>query len=206
MDRKRLESFNIKNILHAADSLFAEFGYVNTTMDKIAKLADYSKTTLYAYFRSKDEIFFTLMLERVLVLRDEFFRVVESETDFSKAYYKLCDLLVQMELDTPVYFEGMIGNINMRLDDDDTPAVYGKIFAASEDINQAIYKLLDLGVAEGKIAGDIDHVQLALYLWSSVTGVIRMTKQKNDYFLMKNITRDEMLSFAFGRILSGVNK
>ncbi len=44
-------------ILEAATALFLENGYGAVSMDTVAKTANVSKATLYAHFRSKDELF-----------------------------------------------------------------------------------------------------------------------------------------------------
>jgi AcrR family transcriptional regulator len=44
-------------ILNAADELFAKFGFKKTTIDDIAKAARMGKSSLYYYFKSKEEIF-----------------------------------------------------------------------------------------------------------------------------------------------------
>lgn len=44
------------NILHAAEELFRERGYTDTTMAAIADAADVSKSNIYVYFASKLEI------------------------------------------------------------------------------------------------------------------------------------------------------
>lgn len=44
-------------ILEAAGTLFLETGYGAVSMDAVARTANVSKATLYAYFRSKDELF-----------------------------------------------------------------------------------------------------------------------------------------------------
>lgn len=44
-------------ILEAASKLFLEHGYGAVSMDNVAKTANVSKATLYAHFRSKDELF-----------------------------------------------------------------------------------------------------------------------------------------------------
>ena len=55
--KEALMKFNQDNILLAARHLFESKGIASTTMDDIAKQADYSKSTLYVYFKSKDEIY-----------------------------------------------------------------------------------------------------------------------------------------------------
>lgn len=51
MDEKK------NRILTAAEQLFAHFGIKKTTMDEIAKKARMGKSTVYYYFKSKEEIF-----------------------------------------------------------------------------------------------------------------------------------------------------
>ena len=48
-------------ILEAAETVFAQWGYSLVTMDTIAEEAQFSKATLYRYFRSKKEIFLEII-------------------------------------------------------------------------------------------------------------------------------------------------
>ena len=52
MERKTRQQF----IVDAAAKLFAQKGIENTSMDDIAKAVDYTRSTLYRYFNSFDEI------------------------------------------------------------------------------------------------------------------------------------------------------
>ncbi len=49
---------NKKSILRAAERIFVQKGFNLTTMDEIADEAQFSKATIYQYFKSKREIFF----------------------------------------------------------------------------------------------------------------------------------------------------
>lgn len=49
-----------ESILNSAKKLFLYFGYEKTSIEKIAKEAGISKSNLYNYFKSKDEIFYKL--------------------------------------------------------------------------------------------------------------------------------------------------
>ena len=51
--KQALTEFHRGSILAAAERLFAEKGTEKTTMDDIAREAEYSKATLYVYFQSK---------------------------------------------------------------------------------------------------------------------------------------------------------
>lgn len=59
--RQRAES-NRLFILSAAEKVFARKGYTTSTMDDIAKEAQFSKATLYHYFEGKRKILFEIIL------------------------------------------------------------------------------------------------------------------------------------------------
>jgi AcrR family transcriptional regulator len=57
MDEKR------NHILAVAQKIFARFGFRKTTVDEIAKASGIGKSTLYYYFKSKEEVF-TAVIQR----------------------------------------------------------------------------------------------------------------------------------------------
>ena len=60
-ERKEKQKLEIrKMILDASMKLFVEEGFENVTIRKIADLIEYSPTTVYLYFKDKDEIFYNL--------------------------------------------------------------------------------------------------------------------------------------------------
>ena len=60
-ERKEKQKQDIKKmILDASMKLIIDEGFENITMRKIADLIEYSPTTVYLYFKDKDEIFFHL--------------------------------------------------------------------------------------------------------------------------------------------------
>ena len=52
-----------KFVVETARNLFAARGVENTTMEDIARAADYTRRTLYAYFKSRDEISLMVFIE-----------------------------------------------------------------------------------------------------------------------------------------------
>jgi len=60
-ERKEKQKLEIRKlILEASMKLFVEQGFENVSIRKIADLIEYSPTSVYLYFRDKDEIFFEL--------------------------------------------------------------------------------------------------------------------------------------------------
>ena len=61
--KPKLVEYNRKNILDEARKLFLAGGVEKTSMDEIASAAECSKATIYAYFKSKEEIYYSIVLE-----------------------------------------------------------------------------------------------------------------------------------------------
>ncbi len=54
-----------KKILKAASECFARFGYEKTTLDDIGKMVGLNKTSLYYYYKSKEDIFAEVIFSEV---------------------------------------------------------------------------------------------------------------------------------------------
>jgi AcrR family transcriptional regulator len=60
-ERKEKQKLEIRKlILDASMKLFVEEGFDNVTIRRIAEIIEYSPTTIYLYFKDKDEIFYAL--------------------------------------------------------------------------------------------------------------------------------------------------
>lgn len=57
----REKEYRIKQIRDSAATLFYKKGYVATTIADISELAEISKGTVYLYFKSKDDLYYSLV-------------------------------------------------------------------------------------------------------------------------------------------------
>ena len=65
LDRKEREHLaHRKEILMAAEKVFAAKGFFRTTMSEVAEAAEFGTGTLYKYFDSKEDLYFTLITEK----------------------------------------------------------------------------------------------------------------------------------------------
>jgi AcrR family transcriptional regulator len=72
-------------ILAAAAEVFRESGFSDATMAAVSARAGGSKATVYRYFKSKDDLFVTLMLEAVLEHANEVFDTLRPSDDLRRA-------------------------------------------------------------------------------------------------------------------------
>jgi len=89
--RKERQKEELKaKILQTAKALFMERGYEETSIRNIAERIEYSPTTIYLYFKDKDDIFYALHREG-FVLLNQYFRplgLVEDPFERLKAISK----------------------------------------------------------------------------------------------------------------------
>lgn len=62
--QRRKEQHRLE-ILQVAEQLFARQGYHVTTMEEVAEECGWSKGTLYLYFKSKEDLFFSVLIEKM---------------------------------------------------------------------------------------------------------------------------------------------
>lgn len=82
MPRARAEDYDEKTkaILDTAAALFARTGYPNAKMEDIAKACGASKSMLYHYFQTKDDLLYAMLEEHLEVL------LVAMEQSFAEAH------------------------------------------------------------------------------------------------------------------------
>ena len=62
LDKKELrKEQNRLEILDAAEQVFARQGFHTTTMEEVADECGWSKGTLYLHFKSKEDLFFSVI-------------------------------------------------------------------------------------------------------------------------------------------------
>ncbi|MGB5824744.1 MAG: TetR/AcrR family transcriptional regulator [Proteocatella sp.] len=205
--KEQLIQFNKSNILDAAKKLFSEKGILQTTMDDIAKEADYSKSTIYVYFSSKEEIYNHIIFESMLLLKETLSDIVDSEDGFENCYYKICNTLVHIQKEYPIYFESIIGEISVNQDDFEMHPVLLEIFNVGEEINQNISTLIQRGISDNYIRADIETLPAVFMIWASISGIISMASQKEEYLQEKlNIKKEEYLNYSFKMLLRSLSK
>ncbi len=198
---ERRAQFHRRNILESAKALFAEKGREQTTMDDIAQRADCSKSTVYVYFTSKDEIYDSIILEHFILLRDMSRAALEGKPAFQEGFRALCDVMVDFHRKYPAYFEGMMGKIALPGDAEDS--VIREIYAVGEE---SIALIADfLRARSGGALPNIPPLQLAFTLWTAVCGIILFASNKEEYIqTAMGIDKERFMRDGFDTLLQSI--
>ena len=128
-------------------------------------------------------------------------KAIEEKNDFNNTFTKICQDTFRLATRYPLYFEGLIGTINVNIKADDTPQIYKDIYRLGEILNGKLLIILEQGISEGIINVTIDKSAILLFVWSSVAGIIRMINHKKDYLKMLQLNEKDFSAFCFERLL-----
>ncbi len=67
-----------EKILEVAQTIFGKFGYKKTTVDEIAAAARKAKSSIYYYFKSKEDIFEAVIEKEASSIREEVLKIINS--------------------------------------------------------------------------------------------------------------------------------
>lgn len=85
LERKEREREDMRRlILNAARQLFLEQGYEKTSIRNIADVIEYSPSTIYLYYKDKNELFFALHEEAFLKLMEELSSLQTIQDSFAR--------------------------------------------------------------------------------------------------------------------------
>lgn len=202
-----LAQFHRQHILEASERLFSEKGFTKTTMDDIAKAAEYSKATLYVYFKSKDEIINHLTFESMKMLYNRIHEALVRETDFFACYKAICYELVAYQESAPLYFEIISSEINIDIQNPDTPHIFKEIYNVGEQVDLEIGEFIQKGIATGYIKEDLPILPTIFWFWGSLIGIIRIASQKHIYIMKSmSLTKEAFLDYSFKTLLQSILK
>ena len=203
--KDRLVKYNRDNILEAAKTLFQAKGVAQTTVDDIARQADCSKSTLYMYFPSKDDIYHTIVREYMALLKDGVAKVKESHSDFCGRYYALCGKLVEFKNQYALYFESMLGSISVEPSDLEPGSALYEIRALGEETNAMLGGIFHEALLKKELREDIEPLPTAFILWGSICAIINMVYNKAAYIqLALDMDQQTFMQKGFSTLLQGI--
>lgn len=203
--KEALGQFHRDTISAVADRLFVEKGIEKTTMDDIAKEAEYSKATLYVYFKSKDEIFHYITLKGMQMLHDRFTGVLQTGQGAIEQYMGICKELGSFYEEYPVYFQSMLETIasdaESRLKSETLEAIY----QAGELLNGDIESLIQKGIEEAVFKKELPSLTTGMVFWASISGIVSLAGKKREYISQSTgMSREDFMDFGFNMLLQSI--
>lgn len=168
--RKIKESAVLKSkIIKAAEELFFLGGYNELSMRKIAKLIDYSPTTIYRFFKNKEELLCAITDNAHLDLSKKFETIVEDRSlDSLEKLKLLIKEYARFGLEKVDVYRLYISLCTVEVRDN---AIYETIGGKTYRIFGTWQMLLDELIRKGEIEGE-NPISTTMLIWNSVEGFI----------------------------------
>ena len=205
--KQALTEFHRGSILAAAERLFAEKGTERTTMDDIAREAEYSKATLYVYFQSKEEIINAILLSGIVLLKRKLHEAIESHQDWFQAYDAVCRVIVRFYDENPTAYDAATGVMPLNQDSEEVQKGRADIIRVTGENGEEMAAFLLRGVEEGVVRTKLPPMETVLLFWSALSGIIHMAEFRED-FLQRTLglSREEYLVHGARMLLDSLVK
>ncbi len=168
-----------KEILEAAYHIFREVGYAAATMDLIAERADVAKGTIYLYFRSKEDLYFSLLVNGLDIVIELLQGVPVTASTRTGMLTRIAEVLCQFYKSYTDYFR-----LFMVMQQEDMQSrMTTDIARALNQRGTIILKLLSARIQclidEGRYV-PVDAWRAAAVLWGAFIGIAQVTIAKED--------------------------
>jgi len=166
-----------RRIVAAAELLFAQEGFGRVTVNDIARAADVSKRTLYAYYPSKEAVQLAIVLQGFTDLRDVCARVLELGLEFGPATEALIAAVFEA-------WEAHRYRMESALRFSPPAAPTGEVeavFAAGYEVEALVAEFISRGQAGGHVRPDLDPRVTGLVLWAALSSLITLSQDKAAY-------------------------
>ncbi|MEA1985893.1 MAG: TetR/AcrR family transcriptional regulator [Candidatus Marinimicrobia bacterium] len=187
-----------EKIQKVAIKMFAEKGYTETSLRKIANELNISKPALYYHFTNKEEIFTS-------IIRNIFDENIKYHKELAKKDIPTWDILRQW-IDKTIYFafarkevwqvihQIMMGKFQNKFDDLDLMLFIDTNF-------NILHRVIKNGIKNGEIRNDIDSKILTINFLSSINSVLGPMRSK-----VKKIDSKKISEMIYKILYNGMKK
>jgi len=201
VERKEKQKTEIKKmILEASMKLFVDEGFDHVTIRKIADLIEYSPTTVYLYFKDKNEILYNLHEMGFQKLGAMNQSLVEIANPITRLH-KMGENYIDFGLSNPEFYDVMFiqrAPMQVLAEMNDCDWTYGE--SALNALKLTIEEAMSKGLLK---EGNTDAV--AMGIWGMVHGLVSLAIRDRFEKLGKDLDLKAMMHQSLNWLLSSID-
>jgi AcrR family transcriptional regulator len=192
-----------QQILDAAYDVFNQVGFHAATIDQIAERAELAKGTIYIYFKSKEELYFSLLTHGLDILISLLKEMETREPQPERLLEETASTLFRFYKEHRSYFR-----IFMVMQQEDMQAKLSP--ELSHHLNEQATKILNhLSAQVQKVIDNGSHLsvnpwRVANILWGAFTGITQLAITR-EQMKVRPKEVDDLLSLCFDMIQRGLS-
>lgn len=167
----------VTKILAQATAVFAEQGYRNATTEDIAKKVKLKKSSLYHYFKNKENILFQALSTNLRRSLEPLESLAEEPGDASERLRKAVSMQVHMMMSVPY-----VGSLFLNERSSLHPRHLKQCLDLRERHERAMRTIIDQGIADGSF-GPIDSNIVVKLIFGALNGLPWWWKSNGKYNL-----------------------
>lgn len=203
--KEAIASFHREQILKAAERLFTEKGYDQTTIADISKEAGYSRRTIYAYYESKEDMLHHIIETGLQALKEDIKNAVKGNDDFLGQYKAICMAMSRYQRECPYSAENVNRANTTNLDETDISDTVKRILLFGEEINRVLADFIEKGKKDGMVRQDTVPELTVYVLWSGITSLFSLVQTKGQYISGHySISDKEFLEYGLKQLINSI--
>jgi len=198
-ERRRAE------MVDAAEELYAEVGWDDVTMERVAKSARLSRALIYVYFRDKSDLLHAITERALLELRERFVAAAAAHRQGLDQVQAIGHAYVLFQQEKPYRFDACS---RFHAHQAAGQPAEDACAAAGDAVMEVIVKALLQGQADGSIRKDIGNpAQVCVMLWAFTHGLIQIGINKTQEIARQGVEVPQLMegSFAMLRYMLAAN-
>jgi len=187
-------------ILAAAKDLFVRKGFAGVTLDDVASAIEFSKGTIYNHFGSKEEIYATLLLEHLDILRSELRESGRTGRDTSERVRNAMRAYVSFYREHREYFK-LLFFFDVVSDHVRIPAALLKELRLRKlACLHELQAIIKEGLKAGEVGSGPTAAQISLLMWGTINGIIHLAESRQ----IRLEDLDRLIAVGYGVVLAGL--
>lgn len=201
--KEAVAALHREQIMEAAEKLFSEKGYMQTTIDDISKESKYSRRTIYVYYESKDDILHHIIEKGLIILKQDIENAVKLNDDFIAGYKAICLAMSKYQSECPHSMDNINSAKSTNFDFSNLSETVKHIFILGTEINTILAKFIETGKVNGVVRQDIIPMLTVYVLWSSITALLSLGQTKGQFISKQfSISESEFLDYGFKQLIN----
>ncbi len=181
--RQREKVARRQQILDAARNLFFQKGFEATTVEEIAAQTELSKGSIYLHFRSKEEIYITLMLEGSQILYEMLRESVAVDLPADTLLRRLGQAYIRFYREYTGYFRMLfLYYSSLEIHQKITSDLCDRCEACAKQSLGLVASIIQKGTEQG-IFRPCNPWEVAIMLWTCKNGIILLGERGDDQVL-----------------------
>ena len=206
MNRKEaVAALHRARIMTAAEKLFSEKGYEQTTIEDISKASEYSRRTIYAYYESKEDILHHIIEKGLSSLKTDIENAVNDNAGFVDACRAVCGAMRRYRKECPHSLESIKHSEAEKIGQTAASGSVKNILRLGTEINERLEALIIRGQKSGEVRKDLVPM-LTVYVFSaSIDSLLALAGTKGQFICAQNgVTEEEFLNYGFRQIMNSI--